>query len=88
MNCPALLAPAESIGPLLPIRPTGRALDRRMAADGRGAEERLEIEKLRAVDQARDHFAHVVGLAIVDGHDPEQLLGIVKRRGRAGARRG
>src|SRR5271165_1053135 len=59
-----------------------------MATDSGGAVERLEIEELRTVDEASDNLAHLIGLAIVDGHDPEELLGVVKGRGRVRARRG
>ena len=43
------------------------------------AVERLEIQEIRIVDHARDHLAHVVGPAIVDRHDPGELVGIVAR---------
>ena len=51
------------------------------AGDQRRAEARLELVELRAVDDARDHLAHVVGLAQVVRHQPVELLGGVFRLG-------
>ena len=49
--------------PLLARMPTGMPCDVREAGDQRGAVERLELVELGAVDEPRDHLAHVVLLA-------------------------
>ena len=41
----------------------------------------LELEEVRAVDEPRDDFAHVVGLAFVGGHDAHQFFGGEQRLG-------
>jgi predicted ABC-type transport system involved in lysophospholipase L1 biosynthesis ATPase subunit len=41
----------------------------------------LNSSKSRAVDQARDHLAHVVGLARVLRHHAVELVGGVQRLG-------
>ena len=53
----------------------------REAADQRLAVERLELVEFGAVDQARDHLAHVVGLAQVARHDAVELRGLVRGQG-------
>ena len=73
------------MGPLLPIKP--QAVNRGLEAHGRDAVARLEIEELRAVDDAHDHLAHVVGLAVVDRHHPGDLLRVVERLRELGRRR-
>ncbi len=50
------------------------------AAHQRRAVERLELLEPRAVDDARDHLAHVERHADVGRRDAEQLLGVVARR--------
>ena len=62
MKCVALLAPAGSSGPLLLRIPTG-ALNRRMGGHRRRAIERLEIQELGVVHDARQHLAQSGGLA-------------------------
>ncbi len=52
-------------------------LDRCLAAYGVNAVERLEVEEIGIVDDARDDLAHVVGLAVIDGDHPAQLVGAV-----------
>ncbi|MNQ61240.1 hypothetical protein D3C85_755520 [compost metagenome] len=68
----------------------GHALNVRKARDQRGAEAGLEFIELRAVHDARDDFAHVVGLAGVGGNDAVQFVGVVARfaRGDGGQLRG
>ena len=58
------------------------APDAREAGDERRAVARLELVELAAVDDARDHLAHVVGLADVGVDDAVDLLGRVARRDR------
>ena len=57
----------------------GMALDLGLAADGVRTVRRLEVEIVGIIDDARDHFAHVVGLAIVDRHDAGEFLRGVAR---------
>ena len=59
------------------------------AGDQRGAVERLELVEFGAVDQPRDHLAHVVLLFQIDRYDAVELAGVVFRLGavwRAGYR--
>ena len=44
----------------------------------------LELQKVRAINQAGDDLAHVVGLALVRRHDAHQFLFIKQRLGMAG----
>jgi chemotaxis response regulator CheB len=55
------------------------------AADQRGAEQRLELIEHRAVDQPRNHFAHVERLLGIGRHHAVQLVGGVQRRHRCQA---
>ena len=41
---------------------------------------RLELVKLAAIDNPRDHFVHVVGRADVFRHQRVKLLGRIERR--------
>ena len=77
MNCAALTEPLAVIGPLLPMKATRLALDLGPAADRLLAVERLELEEVRAVDQAGDHLAHVVGILVRRRHDAAQLVDVV-----------
>ena len=81
-----MFEPAEIDRPVVADEADRPPLDRGVAADGRGSEGRLEVEIFRAVDQASDHLAHVIGFAVVDRNDPEKLIQIIK--GRRGARTG
>ena len=67
------------MGPLLPMMPTASPSMHGLAAHGLRAVERLEVEEVAVVDEAGDHLAHVVGLAIVDRHDAAELVGVVAR---------
>ena len=58
------------------------AFDVGEAADERDAVARSEFGKIRTVDDARDDFAHVVGLARIPGHDAVQFVGGKRRRPR------
>ena len=58
------------------------AVQVREAGDQRGAVVLLELVELRAVDDARDDLAHVVGLARVGRDDAVDLLGGIKRLSR------
>ncbi|MNS72635.1 hypothetical protein D3C72_1060540 [compost metagenome] len=58
------------------------APDPREAADQRGAVARLEFVEFRAIDEAGDDLAHVVGLARVGGDHAVQFLGGIQRRRR------
>ena len=53
----------------------------REAADQRLAVEGLELVELGAVDEARDHLAHVVGLAQVARHDAVELRCVLGGQG-------
>ena len=66
-----------------------RAVDVGKAADQGGAVQRLEFIEPRAIDQARDELAHVVGLARARRNDAVQFRRIVRRFAAlaAGARR-
>jgi hypothetical protein len=55
------------------------ALDMGKARDQRFAKARLEFVKARAVDDAGDHLADVIGGAQIGGHDAEDLLGVIGR---------
>ena len=54
------------------------------AGDQGRAVERLEFVQVGAVDDARDHVAHVVGRAPIGRHDPVQFGRVVARRHRLG----
>ena len=54
----------------------------REAGDQRGAVERLELVELGAVDEARDHLAHVVLLLQVGRHDAVELGRVIARLAR------
>ena len=43
---------------------------------------RLELVKLAAVDQPRDHFFHVIGRAHIFGHDGVEVIGVKLGRAR------
>ncbi len=58
------------------------AAEMREAGDDGGAVELLELVELGAVDQARDHLAHVVLLLEVDRHDAVELGRVVERLAR------
>ena len=62
------------------------AVDMREAGDQRRAVERLELVEFRAVDQPRDHLAHVVLLLQIGRHDAVELAGVVFRLARLGER--
>ena len=49
------------------------------AADQGRAAERFELVEIRAVDDAGDHLAHVIGRARIGRHDAEKLFRIVER---------
>ena len=55
------------------------ALDLGPAADRLLVVEALELEEVRAVDQAGDHLAHVVGILVRGRHDAAQLVDVVER---------
>ena len=57
----------------------GEAGDAGEAADERRAVARLELVEARAIDEAGDDFAHVVGTAVVGRDDAVELLGMVER---------
>ena len=50
------------------------------AADERRSVSRLELVELRGVDDARDHFAHVVAVARIARNDAVELARVVLRR--------
>jgi len=52
----------------------GAAIDARLGAHRCHAVACLEFEQLGAIDEARDHFAHVHGLAQVIGHQGQQII--------------
>ena len=58
----------------------GIAPDPREPGDERRAVARLEFVELAAVDDARDHFAHVVGLLDVGADDAVDLVRVEARR--------
>ena len=58
------------------MMPDGHADDVGEAADQRRAEARLELVEARAVDDARDHLADVVGGGEARGHHAEDLVGV------------
>ena len=60
------------------------AVDVREAGHQRGAVELLELVEFGAVDQARDHLAHVVLLLEVDRHDAVELGDVERRLARRG----
>ena len=51
-----------------------------VAAYGRGAVVRLEVEEIAIVGEARDHLAHVDRRLAVRRHDAEQFVRVVARR--------
>ncbi len=51
------------------------------AADQGLAIQLLELVELRAVDDAGDDFAHIIGLARIGGDDAVDVLGRIKRLG-------
>src|ERR1700733_15590360 len=55
------------------------APDAREARDQGFAVERLELVEFAAVDDTRDHLAHVIGFAAVGWYDAVKLLGRIKR---------
>ena len=55
------------------------ALDRGPAADRLLVEQRLELEEVRPVDEARDHLAHVVGILVRRRDHAAQFLDVVER---------
>jgi hypothetical protein len=55
------------------------AVEPRKAGDQRGAVAGLELVEARAVDDAGDHLAHVVGLAGVGGDHAVELGRVVER---------
>ena len=61
----------------------GIAPDVREAAHERVAVERLELGEARAVDDPRDHLAHVERRALVGGDDAGELLGVARPAPRA-----
>ena len=69
MKWVALSALSEKSTPLLARMPTGIAHDPGEAGDQGRAVEGLELAEAAAVHDARDHLAHVVGLARVPGDD-------------------
>ncbi|MCY1510754.1 hypothetical protein D9M68_451420 [compost metagenome] len=56
----------------------GLAFDLQVAADGLAVEFVLEVEELRAVGDAGDDLAHVVGLLGIGRHQAEQFFGRVQ----------
>jgi hypothetical protein len=79
MNCAALTEPGLD-GAVVADEADPVAIDARMAAHRVAVEGRLEFEEVRAIDDARDDLAHVVGLALVGRDDAQQFLGVVQRR--------
>ena len=57
-----------------------KAADRGVAADRRRPVVGLELEELGAVDDARDHLAHVDRLLGVGAEQAEQVVAVVQRR--------
>ena len=57
----------------------GAPLDMQMGADGVGVELALEFQQVGTVGQARQDFAHVIGLFRVIGDQPQQLFNRVQR---------
>src|ERR1700683_5132290 len=55
------------------------APDAREARDQGLAIKRLELVEFTAVDDTRDHLAHVIGFARIGRHDAVKLLGRIKR---------
>ena len=53
-----------------------------MAAQHLGGVVGLELQKVGAIDQARDDLAHVIRLAFIGGHDAQQLLFVVQGLGK------
>ena len=65
MKCVAFSADSEKRMPLLATMPMRKPGQPRETADERRPVARLELLEARAVHEARDHFADVVGLAEV-----------------------
>ena len=57
----------------------GAALDVQVAADSVGIELGLEVEEIGRVGQARENFAHVIGIFRVVGDQAQQVLDGVQR---------
>ena len=72
-KCAPLSADSEKRMPLLATIADGIAPDVREAAHERVAVERLELGEARAVDEPRDHLAHVEGRALVGRDDAGEL---------------
>ncbi len=64
-KCAPFSADSENSTPLLAMMPTGMPWRCGEAADERRAVARLELVEARAVDDAGDHLAHVIGRAQV-----------------------
>ncbi len=62
------------------------AFDAGEAGDDRGAVGLLELVQFRTIDEARDHFAHVILGGERGRHDAIEFACIVKRRTRIGNR--
>ncbi len=80
MNWPALVAPAHGDRAVVADDADGVAVDHRAAADGLVVVFALELEEFAAIDDARDDFAAVVGLAVVHRHHAAEFLDVVERR--------
>ena len=80
MKCVALFDARRVQRPVVGDNAHGHALNRRMPAHRRGTVVGFEIEEVGVVRKARDRLAHVHRLAVVRGHDAEQLLRRVARR--------
>ncbi|MCY1402940.1 hypothetical protein D9M71_181020 [compost metagenome] len=66
-------------GPVVADQAAGAAFDTQVAADGLAVELVLEVEEFRAVGDAGDDLAHVVGLLRVRRDHAQQFLGAVQR---------
>ena len=75
MKCAPLSALSLNRMPLLARMPTGKPWMWAKPQTSVCAVERLELVELGAVDDARDHVAHVVGRARIGRHDAVQLVG-------------
>ncbi len=76
----ALLRGLREQHPVVGDDPDRPAVDMGKAGDQRVAEAGLELVKARAVDDAGDDLADVVGLAQVRRHDAEQILRVIGGR--------